>query len=102
MSTWGGLTEFLRARLDEDEVDMCSSLGSWHTVDCGVRLGYWADPDCVCDTPSRVLADIRAKRRMLTRKAARIECGSQHALLDVMDLLAPYADHPDYRPEWRP
>jgi hypothetical protein len=58
----------------------------------------------------RVLAEVQAKRRILERHA---ECGTGYGYCDdgghgspggcadLKDAAAPYADHPDYRPEWR-
>lgn len=65
------LIEFLRARLDEDEVEAKRRLIEIH--------GGGSDP---CDTHG---PDLRS-----------IPC-------DTLLLLAVlYADHPDYRPEWKP
>jgi hypothetical protein len=91
------LIAFLRARLDEDE--------------------QTALPFC---DPARVLADIDARRRVVDmfeqyeHATTRIGDtatpglpswldGGQAALDRALRLLAlPYADHPDYRAEWRP
>jgi hypothetical protein len=60
--------------------------------------------------PARVLAEVEAKRRLL--KQFRLRGDSVRAVVqpstggvwdDMLRLLAlPYADHPDYREEWRP
>jgi hypothetical protein len=60
--------------------------------------------------PARVLADIEAKRRIIALHVAEPGqhpdfCGhDKHELpCPTLRLLAlPYADHPDYRTEWRP
>ncbi|MFE0088737.1 DUF6221 family protein [Streptomyces sp. NPDC059016] len=68
--------------------------------------------------PARVLREVEAKRRMLTsyenaavaQRAATgtpsvgdLMDGSAHSLRFALRLLAlPYADHPDYRQEWKP
>ena len=63
--------------------------------------------------PARVLADVEAKRRMLddlypsvkaSGETIQSEWGSNPWDCDkLLALLAlPYADHPDYRPEWKP
>jgi hypothetical protein len=44
--------------------------------------------------PTRVLAECRAKRQVLEA------CGDDEQVLRCLAL--PYADHPDYREEWRP
>jgi len=57
--------------------------------------------------PARVLAECEAKRRIV-EEYVRIERGdyadsTRWLAEDILALLAlPYADHPDYRPEWRP
>lgn len=57
--------------------------------------------------PARVLREVEAKRRLLAACAEYDDCpagmsGSGLAY-HVEELLAlPYADHPDYRDEWRP
>lgn len=51
--------------------------------------------------PARVLRDVEAKRRIIALWE-RSEFCERIALDDVLDLLAlPYADHPNFRQEWR-
>lgn len=106
------LPDFLLARIAEDEARVTegargartSSYG-WHTVDCGVGLGYWAVEDCVCRHVDRVLAECDAKRRIVEFCVA-----SDHGFARpkptgeyVLEFLAlPYAGHDDYNEEWRP
>jgi hypothetical protein len=67
--------------------------------------------------PARVLAEVEAKRRILddvlpTMQADELRIAGEwgvgsdpvrEASDDLLSLLAlPYADHPDYRDEWRP
>jgi hypothetical protein len=50
--------------------------------------------------PARVLAECEAKRRIVERTAGL----NRYRLKDQMtlqDLALPYADHPDFQPEWR-
>ena len=104
------LTGFLLARIAEDE--------EWaptrHTLLC-LRTGcetciFGDDEDtiaaervCSCGYPARVLAECEAKRRIVENHL-RHEPGqggygaSRHA---VRLLSAVYADHPDFREEWR-
>lgn len=93
------LAEFLLERIAEDEAH-----DGWHTVECGVGLGYWATGRCICGYPARILADCEAKRRIVAwvnQWPWRAEPPSSvDGLLPLLAL--PYADHPDYRPEWRP
>ncbi|MFF3158491.1 DUF6221 family protein [Streptomyces sp. NPDC057910] len=62
--------------------------------------------------PARVLADVEAKRELLGRYEA-LESGvlvmtgaesilSEYRRVVLPSLALPYADHPDYREEWRP
>lgn len=93
------LIEFLRARLDEDErVARWAGGGIWHDV-TAVRESAWL-VECnredathiLRHDPARVRADVDAKRRILDQDPPR----------ETLALLAlPYADHPDYRSEWR-
>ncbi|MEW2351458.1 DUF6221 family protein [Streptomyces sp. NPDC006684] len=124
------LLAFLRERLDEDAaVARAASPGPWRP---GVRSGLTAvegDGWTVCNAdnldaahitrhdPVRTLAEVEAKRALLelhhevedpqemqdfcatcdvTGKYPEYPC-------QTLRLLAlPYADHPDYREEWRP
>ncbi|MER7077935.1 hypothetical protein SAMN02982929_07189 [Saccharopolyspora kobensis] len=126
------LITFIRARLDEDEqIARAASPGPWHT-DAEAQEVTAVDGISVCDVfalsnnqlratahhiarhdPARVLAEVDAKRRILaldetasswTKGTAGATAGYAHAILsDTLRLLAlPYADHPDYREEWRP
>jgi hypothetical protein len=55
--------------------------------------------------PARVLAEVEVKRAIVTRAKALWDSDAEGygAGLDILQLLAlPYADHPDYRPEWAP
>lgn len=53
--------------------------------------------------PARVLREVEAKQRIVDRYAWLREHGDTGGAAWVLPLLAlPYADHPDYRPEWAP
>lgn len=71
--------------------------------------------------PARVLAECEAKRRIVERAGAESLCDEHRRVRDsgcgeciaaeavdiadvlvLLDLAAVYADHPDYRDEWRP
>lgn len=55
--------------------------------------------------PARVLAECEAKRRIIVWHGDRNDCwfNSHGDPCDHLTALArPYADHPDYRPEWDP
>ena len=108
-----GLVEFLLARIHEDEADARLAVkgfptGEW-THDGGVYAGHetndvadWFYNDTAYHVarwdPARVLAECDAKRRIIEHCGEWVwpDCR-------VLHLLAlPYADHPDYRAEWKP
>lgn len=138
------ITEFLTARLDEDEKAAAAAgegpLGRWEIGpaapgDSGGLQAAWVSSaegwmiaevgservfaeHIVRHDPARVLTDIAAKRRTLERHR---ECGSGHGYCDapedytgpgnaylvelgrcadLCDAAAPYADRPDYNPDW--
>jgi hypothetical protein len=118
------LAEFLTARLDDEEERALSALGgSWshgqrdpvrgeiqsvenETVTVVVRDDEAADSDLehiARHDPARALREIEAKRRI----AQAVEEGVIDLRPDARDevfkhLAAVYADHRDYRDEWRP
>ena len=106
------LTEFLTARLDEDE----AGAGDWHDARrCGGfdRDGGFELKWCDCGYPARVLREVEAMRKILEDWQAAVEQGSdgrrKHRLTHeimlhraVKTLAAVWCDHPDYDPAWRP
>ena len=135
------LTDFLLARIDEDEAVALNALhpdakgipGEWVTEHYGSqyhdepdrchiaedRAGhYWTVAHEVSipnaehmarHDPARVLAECEVKRRIVDlAREARETDGAGYAtadayMRDVLRLLAlPYAEHPDYRDEWKP
>lgn len=124
------LAEFLLARIAEDErtarsVRRMNTISGplmpevWHGDERVYVGGHPISPaeynqmliDCSepADPDARVLAECDAKRRIVTRieeyDRTHISDDFSGELLaeDVLCLLAlPYADHPDYREEWRP
>jgi hypothetical protein len=85
------LIDFLNERLDEDEA----------TARVATRLMY--DASFIAPfTPSRILADVQAKRAIVDQAACE-HCATDGALQWALRVLSyPYADHPDYDPRWRP
>lgn len=83
----------------DDETDTVGILDGEHVAE------FIADND-----PARVHADVAAKRqiadmaeRAWTRRRSSEDTDNRYDLYGVVGLLAePYADHPDYREEWRP
>ena len=111
------LADFLLARIAEDEaaVDVAGHFGD-------PRTNGWADSDAplqrldydqMLTGPSRVLAECEAHRRIVELALAAADAddaydddyadGWRCAWESACELLAStYADHPDYRQEWRP
>lgn len=108
--------EFLRARLGEDETTARAAL-----YVPGAADSNWSDVEynsVVAEThgmrwaPERVLADIAAKREIISELSKSEDYCNAHlsvsvggrltGLRCVVDiLLQPYAEHPDFREEWR-
>lgn len=94
------LMEFLLARIAEDERLAAQVLESGTGVEIlGQRNG--AVPLGPFD-PARVLAECKAKRRILAREQVRLATRPRAAPWTAATLATLYADHPDYRAEWRP
>jgi hypothetical protein len=94
------LTEFLLSRIAEDEARVY-----------GIHSGS-GDPDFFWG-PDRIRAECEAKRRIVERyrrherdvtpPGVALDDTARFALEDTMrDLAQTYADHPDYRQEWKP
>jgi hypothetical protein len=101
------LAEFLLARIAEDEAWASSTTPppTWFVRGDGLRSPNY---------PARVLVECEAKRRIVENVTRCIqdaedgpgsECLRYTAQIVTPTLYAlalPYADHPDYREEWRP
>ncbi len=113
------IVEFLTARLDDDEAVALAACAHWEHPDSWeckrgkalevygdrvVRAGL-ASPDpldvahvgrgvthIALHDPARVLAEVKAKRRIV----------DDSRILALCALAAVYADHPDYETRWRP
>lgn len=108
------LITFVRARLDEDE----AQADEVHLQGCGhSRVEFCDDDWCDCGKPARVRADVEAKRRIVELHESEHECstyddnGERDPCTYVLHprecstlrlLATAYADHPDFRDEWRP
>ncbi|MEV0093927.1 DUF6221 family protein [Streptomyces sp. NPDC050738] len=130
------LTEFLRARIAEDDraAMAASSMLPWVQGEdpegspTFVIQGEYGSLAIECPaaadavhiarhTPSRVLAEVQAKRRVLARHVLSPangetetpwdnvdDCqydGDNWPCPDLLDIALPYADHAEYRDEWR-
>lgn len=131
------LTEFLLARLDEEEAMARAAIDDDSGQDGGFEdayedltrppsgvgiaqggFGEAAARMIVWNTPRRVLADIRAKRSMITRARTYASAvDEQERRGEDTTLMLPrwsewdmamryiglvHVDHPEYRREWRP
>lgn len=121
------LTEFLLARIAEDEAVARAVAPLGHVIDMGgnrlderwyvSRLRFSSadgaarseqDVEATAHyarhDPARVLAECEAKRRIVERCSAvdyaMPSTRLAHGIL--AELALPYADHPDWREEWRP
>jgi hypothetical protein len=96
------LTEFLLARIAEDEAEA----PEYHLVTCRA-IGS----PCFCAHPARVLAECEATRRIVdVHPPDHLEpdicatCASHaegYPCRTLLFLALPYADHPDFDEEWR-
>lgn len=88
------LTEFLLARIADDEEDVADD-EPWDGGMCQANVGVHYSRD-------RVLAECEAKRRIVEQVSDVTWVGS-YAVRDFVlgQLVLPYADHPDFREEWR-
>jgi hypothetical protein len=98
------LTEFLLARIAEDEV--AAREPQW------LALEYGVDSAGRAAFSSRVLAECEAKRRIVEELSPAVDYDRDRfivqstleaaATASLRFLALPYADHPDYREEWKP
>lgn len=110
------LTDFLLARIAEDEADARQlevDLERWDH-ERAVNGADGTQGSVVAATlrggafdPARVLAECEARRRIVEAferaEANGVDSEMGYGLVVALELLAlPYADHPDYREEWKP
>ena len=107
------LAAFVLARVAEDEA---SARGSVADAGTGRTLGV--PPEWLHGVAARVLAECEAKRRIVesaVRDLAKADARDADQIVrsfsagaafvahnTLLTLAAVWADHPDYRPEWRP
>jgi hypothetical protein len=102
------LTEFLTARLDEDEARAWAvhDIGNCDDMLYEENMAAWAEragTDCACGYPARVLREVEAKRQILAEWHDGNTYGPDRnlsMLLVAQALAAVYSDHPDYDPAW--
>lgn len=111
------LTEFLLARIAEDEADAQDDIrnrygvkSAPHLLHC--ELNTYDSGPCDCGYPSRVLIDCEAKRQIVKdaekaeryalRYPTRWSAKAGVLYLVTQRLAAIYSDHPDYDESWRP
>jgi len=81
------LTEFLLARIAEDEVEAEDNEPYW---------GGWSRAH-----EARVLAECEAKRRIIETASMIDMIENEWGASILRTLAAVYSDHPDYRQEWK-
>ena len=115
------IDEFLLDRIAEDEQAAKAALPGGDDADGGAwaeygeftnRQGNSAVALAYRYSPARVLAECEAKRRMVRHAQHVLDQAWQDGALRAVNefnatmplrlLALPYADHPDYREEWRP
>jgi hypothetical protein len=111
------LTEFLLARIAADAAVARSLIaeGPWNEFHAGDRSGPTRDDEysALHIGAGRVLAECEAKRRIVEGAAqtkAESDAAGHTGLFErvwtyetvLRHLAAVYAEHPDYRDEWRP
>jgi hypothetical protein len=108
------LTDFLLARFAEDEAEARRDLTAFVRQHGLAELTAWSGWGSAYRNPARVLAECEAKRQIVHNVAACIqdaedgpgsEClryTAQIVTPTLYALAAVYADHPDYREDWRP
>jgi hypothetical protein len=96
------LSEFLTARLDEDEqIARAINGDKWGWP--GARSGFAAH--VARHDPARVLREVAAKRAILAECARSVECGDDGCVLAgavIVNMAAIWGDHPDYGEAVRP
>jgi len=108
-----GLTAFLNARLDEDEVAANAAAGAtegtdWIPLAPSPDTPYRAFRHHIArHDPARVLREVEARRAILAeaqRAISSIPLGHRHDFIMMMlrQCAAVWSDHPDYLPEWAP
>lgn len=124
MDPMDDLVQFLRARLDDDAATATAAGGGpWTDEEGFADVDPWFElptelaNHALRHDPTRVLAEVNAKRRMVELHAKGHECSTMDQTGEIdpctwvpagetcttLDLLAlPYADHPDYKDAWRP
>ena len=124
------LAEFLLARIAEDEAAAAAAVSrrdgvdKWEAVGSGTVVGPGYDKvkhvmlpssedgaarHIARHDPARVLAECEANRRIVALHGEVDPCDAHDgATFETVDcetlqvLALPYADHPDYRQEWKP
>lgn len=99
------LTEFLTARLDEDEA-LAQAAREDYRMD--LRMARDMAQHSARHNPARVLREVEAKRAILARHTKEVwdgscfDCAEPYPCPTVRAIAAVYADHADYDEAWRP
>lgn len=95
------LTDFLLARLDEDESAARAAIESWDSEDDGAAFGELSSQSHAFVRrydPARALLEIASKRRLIEDDRDGYPDDSRSRTLRA--LASPYSDHSAYRAEW--
>lgn len=102
------LTEFLAARLDEEERIANAATRAGLGIDIGPDGHVVSDYPDVQDhfatwNPARVIREVEAKRALLATAETAYYAADHYAYDQIRAALAAvYSDHPDYDPAWAP
>lgn len=104
----------IRKGTDAPDAELVEVAAGWGHDAWGIYISDADQAHIAAHDPARVLREIEAKRRLVERYERALEnrrahpddlasAGALLALHGTVKVLAmPYADHPDYRDEWRP
>ena len=104
-----GLVEFLRARFDEDS-EVADTTRKNEQFVYGTDRWFASHNNAITSmAPHRAVVEVEAKRRILEEHdPAHDPCDAHDANFETIPcptlcmLALPYAEHKDYREEWRP
>lgn len=92
------LVEFLLARIAEDQ-----QAANYTMIMTSARVWNPARFRAECEARRRIVEDFQEYAADYRAAPSDFAAGRRHAaLLAVTRIAAVYADHPDYRQEWRP
>jgi phage-related baseplate assembly protein len=89
------LTGFLLARIADDEKRLDTVLAEW-------GIAEFRRAEAECEAKRRIVEKAKRADAAFRQSMNPASSAAMFALAQVVEYLAlPYADHPDYRDEWR-